>query len=348
MKKFKTKLATLIIAILIMAFILPIQVLGANAELTDENLADYSLQIIKTDNGDYIVYIKDLQNKEFEFTITQSSETKEFDLNYEKSLQDDAGNEVVFVSEEDYKGISEKDNYLYVRKDGETLINGEKLDFNSAFTKSQMEYVENTMKTEKTEQRIATELITDIIEKDEIVNEVKIKVTVGGLKVIEKENSKYYYGITKLPKAEYDTLKELADRINEEYETTDMYSKIELAKEFYEAYNSLASKQDWKEVEASIIMQPDDAQKGEQYVVYLKEVNENQEEVIDVRIMTSYREYEEEKIPARTETKVVKETAKLPITGDSIVLFVILAVILFVAIIVFVRMKNLQNKEEQK
>ena len=94
-------------------------------------------------------------------------------------------------------------------------------------------------------------------------------------------------------------------------------------------------------------MQPDDAQKGEQYVVYLKEVNGNQEEITDVRIMTSYREYEEEKIPGRTETKIVKETAKLPITGESIILFVILAAILFVAIIVFVRMKKLQNKEEK-
>lgn len=342
MKKFQTKLATVIIAILIMAFILPIQVLG-----TDEGLTDNGLQIIETDNGDYIVYIKDLQDTKFEFVITQSPDTKEIDLNYEKSKQDDDGNEVVFISEEDYKEIAEKDNYLYVRKDGKILINGEKLDFSSAFSKSKMEYVEKTMRTEKSEQRITTELVTDIVEKDEIVNEVKIKVTVGGLKVIEKDDAKYYYSITKLPTAEYNTLKELADEINEKYETIDMYSKIELAKEFYDTYNSLVDKQDWKEVEDSIIMQPEDAQKGEQYVVYLKEVNGNQEEITDVRIMTSYREYEEEKIPGRTETKIVKETAKLPITGDSIILFVILTVILFVAIIVFVRMKKLQNKEEK-
>ena len=78
MKNFKTKLATVIIAILVMAFILPIQVLGADAEKVD-----YSLQMIKTDNGDYIVYIKDLQNTEFKFAITQSPDTKEIDLNYE-------------------------------------------------------------------------------------------------------------------------------------------------------------------------------------------------------------------------------------------------------------------------
>ena len=336
MKNFRTKLATVIIAILVMAFILPIQVLGADAET-----ADYSVQIIETDNGDYIVYIKDLQNTEFKFAITQSPDTKEIDLNYEEQSEDDEGNKVVFISAKEYEEISEKDNYLYVKNDEETIINGEKLDFDSAFTKSQVEYVEKTTK------RIETELVTDIIEKDEVVEGVKIKTTVGGLKIIENEGSKYYYTITKLPTVEYDTLKELADRINEEYETIDMYSRIELAKEFYELYNTLAEKQKWQEVEDLTIMQPNDAQKGEQYIVYLKEVNENQEEIIDLKLMTSYREDEEEKIPGRTETKVVKETTKLPITGDSIILFVILAVILFVAIIVFIKMRKLQNKEEK-
>lgn len=342
MKKIQTKLVTVIIAIIVMAFILPIQVLATN-----EGLENNSLQIIETDNGDYIIYIKDLQDSKFEFEVTQSPDTKEIDLNYEKSKQDDDSNEVVFISKSDYEQISEQDNYLYVRKDGKSLLNGEKLDFTSAFSKNKIEYVENTMKTEKLEQRIQTELVTDIVEKDEIIDEVKIKVTVGGLKIEENKNSKYYYGITKLPSNEYNTLKELSDKINEEYETLDMYSKIALAKEFYNTYNNLVVKQDWKEIENSTIMQPDDAQKGEQYVVYLKEINEDGIETTDVRIMTSYREYEEEKIPGRTETKIVKETAKLPITGDSIILFIVLAVILLVAIIVFVRIKKLQSKEEK-
>ena len=181
MKKFQSKLGLVIIAILIITFILPIQVLGTN-EGSNNNL-----QIIETDNGDYIVYIKDLQNTEFEFEITQSPDTKEIDLNYEKSKQDDDGNEVVFISENDYKQISETNNYLYVRKDGKTLINGEKLDFSLAFSKGNMEYIENTMVTEKEKQRIATELVTDIVEKDEVVDGVKIKVTVGGLKILNNK-----------------------------------------------------------------------------------------------------------------------------------------------------------------
>lgn len=335
MKKSQTKLATVIITLLIMTFILPIQVFGTN-----EGLDDNILQIVKTDDENYIIYIKDLQDKEFEFEITQSPDTKEIDLNYEKSLKDDDNNNVIFITNQYYKEISENDSYLYVRSNKETIISGKKLEFNSAFKKNQMEYVEKTTK------RIETELITNIVEKDEIVNDIKIKTTVGGLKLVN-ENSKYYYTITKLPTSEYDTLKQLADKINEEYETIDMYSKIKLAKEFYDLYNILLDKQEWKEVENFILMQPNDAQKGEQYIVYLKEINNDGIETTDIKIMTSYREDEEEKIPARTENVVVKETTKLPITGDSFILFVILGIILFVAVIVFIRMKKLQNKEEQ-
>lgn len=330
MKKFQTKFAGVIIAVLLMTFMFPVKALGANTDL----------QIVKTDNGDYIIYIKDLQNEEFEYTVTQSSNTQEIDLNYENCKKDDAGNSVVFITSGDY--VAEQDYYLYVRENGETLIQGQKLDFSTAFTQQQMRDVENTTK------RIETELVTDLVEQDEEIDGVRVTVTVGGLKIVEQEGSKYYYTTVKLPSTEYNILKELAEKINNEYETMDMYSKIELAKEFNETYNNLINNQEWQEVQNLTIMQPNDAQKDEQYIVFIKQVDENQNETTDLKIMTSYREDEEEKIPGRTETTVVKETTKLPITGDSIILFVILATIIIVAIIVFVRMKKLQNKDEEK
>ena len=54
---------------------------------------------------------------------------------------------------------------------------------------------------------------------------------------------------------------------------------------------------------------------------------------------------EDEGVATTSEVKEVKRTSKLPITGDSIVLFVILAVIVLALILIFVRMKKLQNKE---
>ena len=107
----------------------------------------------------------------------------------------------------------------------------------------------------------------------------------------------------------------------------------------------------WAEVENMIIRQPIEAQKDEKYVVLMKKVAKNETETettYDVKFLVSYREQEEEKIPGRTETIIVQETAKLPITGDSVVLFVILGVIVVALIIVFIRMKKLKEKESGK
>ena len=63
--------------------------------------------------------------------------------------------------------------------------------------------------------------------------------------------------------------------------------------------------------------------------------------------MKTYYEGIEEVEPARTEEVAVQETSKLPITGDSIVLFVLLAALVIVAIIVFIRMKKLNKKADK-
>lgn len=332
MKKNQVKLVVFMIAILAMLLLLPIQVFGTNEEM----------QIVKTDDEAYMIYIKELQNTSFEFAIMQNLDTKEIDKNYMQSVEDDNGNQVAFISNEKYEEIKGQNNYLFVKKDGKLVIEGKELDFSQAFTKQSMEEVELTSK------KIETQLVTDIIEKDEEVNGVKVKITVGGLKINAKENSNYYYAITKLPSDKYDTLKELADKINTDYEKIDMYSKIELTKQFYSLYKDLATEQDWQQVNNYTIIQPSDSKKDEQYIVYIKEVNENQNETIDVKFMTSYREDEEEKIPGRTEQKIVKETTKLPITGDSIALFVILAVLVIGAVIVFIKIKKLQNAKTSR
>lgn len=331
MKKFKVKLTGVIIALIIIALLIPTKVLGA---------ANEDLQIVKAEQ-DYIIYVKDLAKTEFDFAISEKPDADDIDLNYIKSVEDEDGNQVAFVTLEKYDNElkNNANNYIYIKTaEG---VECKEINFEDAFDKEKMAEVETSTK------RIATELVTDIVEKDEEVDGVKVKVTVGGLKITDSDKATYYYSMTKLPADTYTELMELAEKINAEYNTMDMYTRIETAKQFYNLYHELEAQQNWVEVENMTIMQPNDAQKGEQYVVYLKKVDENGTETVDVKLMTSYREDEEEKIPGRTETRVVQETAKLPITGDSIVLFVILAVIILVAIIVFIRMRKLQNKESK-
>lgn len=337
MGKLKTEILKGIMALTLVVLVLvaPTYVVGKNTTDTE-----VQTQIINTNTGDYIIYIKELLNKEFSFAISNEADASEMDLNYIKSEKDEDENNVAFIKTAKYEKLeADAKTYLYV-KTGEDVLTTE-INLEKAFKQEQMEEVE------KTTTRIETEVKTDITKKDEEVNGVKVKVTVGGLKILDESKADFYYGRTKLPAKDYTELVELANKINDEYDEMDMYTKIETAKEFHALYTSLAEKQEWTKVEDKTIMQPEDAKKDEQYVVYLKKVDENKKETIDLKIMTSYREDEEEKIPGRTETKIVKETTKLPITGDSIILFVILAAIILVAIIVFVRMKKLQGKENK-
>lgn len=332
MKKQILKLLGLIVTVmLLVTFIIPVQVLGAN-----DDVQKLEVQIVKTKEENYVIYVKGLLKEKFYYLIAES----DTGLGYTQSVEDDSEepNQVALIKAEDANQANEKNLYI---KTGKGTIST-KLNLEDSFDKSKMEEVETTTK------RIPTEVITDIIEKDVEENGVKVKVTVGGLKITDAKNATYYYSSTKLPAEKYTELMRLAENINENYNKVSMYEKIEMAKEFYQIYNYLEPKQNWEEVKDMTIMQPNDAQKGDQYVVFLKKVDEEGNETIDAKLMTSYREDEEEKIPGRVETKTVKETAKLPITGDSIILFVILAVIILVAIIVFIRMKKLQNKESNK
>lgn len=336
MKKFQTKLMSMVVIMLIMMMLLPTQIASA---VNANNTANIEMQIIETENN-YNIYLKDYKES-FKWAIMDAGDYTELDIHYDDAQVDSDGNLYITIAKN-----NNANEFLYVKNSEGTKI--QKVDYGTAFSIKDMEYVENTTN------RIATELKTNLSSKDEVVDGLRTVVTVGGLEIEENEGAKYYCAITKLPATdEYNRLKELADKINSDFDNKeiDMYSKIETAKEFKTLYNTLESKQDWKEVTKVngklIIVQPDTAKKDEEYVVYIKEEKQNSEKT-DVKFMKSYREEEEDKIPGKTETKVVKETTKLPITGDSIILFIILAIILVVAIIVFVRMKKIQKNNEGK
>lgn len=329
MKGLQVKFMTVVLIVILITLIIPVNVFAAEA----------NIQVVKTENDNYIIYVKDLANTEFKFAISAKADASEADLNYINSVVDGEGNQVALIQKED---VSNATNYIYIKTDEETRMN--KIDFSQksqVFEKAKMEEVENTTN------RIKTELLTNLEERNEEVNGIKYTETVGGLKIVEEENATYFYESVRLPAEKYSELKELADKLNHEYESKDMYSKIEFAKEFYNQYQELIGQAKWEVVENKEIRQPLEAQKDDQYVVLLKKVAEDGTETYDAKFMISYREDEEEKIPGKIETRVVQETTKLPITGDSIILFVILAIIILALILVFVRMKKLQNKESK-
>lgn len=334
MKNFKAKLTGAIVLFMIIMLV-PMIVLA----VTNENV-----QIISnTDeqgNKEYIVYIQELMQTNFASAVSNSETTPEQDLNF-VTARDGEGNYVA-----DLKNVvTEGPTYLYVKynQDGQEKTDVIELDLSKALDKTDMEYVENTTK------RIGTETVSDLVEIDEEIDGVQTTLTVGGLKITDTDNATYQYQLMKVNEGtSYSRLVELANELNSEnYDQKDMYSKIQLTSEFYTLYNQLIERATWEAVVNNEIRQPSDAVDGDQYVVLIRKTAEDGTVTTDAKLMVSQINPYEEVEPERQEKRVVQETAKLPITGDSIVLFVALAVVVIALIIVFVRMKKLNKKEDK-
>lgn len=329
MKKLTKKFTGIaIIAILLMLY--PIMTLAT--ESTNENL-----QIVQTEKEKFIIYLKDLQDKEFSYAISKDQTTNEMNLNYIHSVKDEDNNQVILVDKGIYDVNQSTKAYLWIKQEGKQVETAKEVDFSKAFEKNKIEDVENITK------KIKTETISDLLEEEKTdENGVKITVKVGGIKITDSKEAQYFYEM--MPATEnYATLMEKAKKIKNEYSNMDMYTKIQTAKEFYELYNQLAEKANWQSVENMQIKQPKEATEGSKYVVFIKKVEENKE-TIDVQFLTSTEEqtpsYEKEK-------KIVQETTKLPITGDNLVLLITFTIVVIAMIFAFIKMKKSDNKTKE-
>ena len=331
MKKFKAKLTGAIVLFIIIMLV-PMIVLAVTND---------KVQIISnTDeqgNTEYIVYIQELMQTNFASAVSNSASTPEQDLTFVTS-QDGERNYVAQIDATDVTGES---TYLYVKYDGQESTEVIELDLSNALDKTEMKYVENTTK------RIGTKTVRDLVDiNEEEIDGVRTTTTVGGLQITDTDNASYEYELTKVVEGtSYSRLVELAEELNSEnYDQKDMYLKIQLTSEFYTLYNQLVNEATWTDVTNNEIRQPNDAEAGDEYVVLIRKTAEDGTVTTDAKLMESAFQDEGGE---DSQTRRVQETAKLPITGDSIVLFVALAVVVIALIIVFARMKKLNKKEDK-
>lgn len=316
MKKISSKIVAIILITVFAVLIIPTKGFASN-----ENI-----QIVKT-NEDYIIYVKDMANKEFKFAVSNEKlNSDSMDLKFINSVKDGAENNVAL--------LKEKAKYLYVKENEKVSVIELSFNEKDIITQSLIADVENITN------KITTE-VSIIRQKDEQVDKVKYEETVGGLEIKDDKDASYEYILVKLPDENYSKLQELTEKLSSEYEGKDVYSKIEFVKQYSKLINNVINNANvnkiWKTVENMKILQPSDSKKGDKYVVLLKQIK-GEDIKYDVKFMMSDRtEVAPEK---KEETKIVKRTSKQPVTGDSLLLFGILAVIIMALIVVFIKMKN--------
>ena len=309
--------------LLLIVFIIGIVLFQTDVKASNENI-----QIIKKDAQTYIIYIKDNENTNFMYAFSNDKNIDKSLLNFTNARKDS--------NEENAKNVVgiDKDttnyNYLWVRDGENYILECVEVDISKAINAEELQYATTITKIIKSD---LTKTHTTVKEE----NGKKITTTLGEI-VIEDENGEYSYICIKLPNSEeYNSLMKLARKISKFNNETDLYTQIETYRDFLNLFNILkpASESAWIKVEKNVIYQPDDAEDGDEYIVWIK--NDKTED-IDVQFLTSSKKYSEEK---------VKEiiTSNLPITYDNNILLVVFAVIIVLIVAVIIRIRNLSKKE---
>lgn len=302
-----------------------------------------------TKDGEYIIYINGYERTSFKFTFSNEKLTEEEaneQLNFMSSA-DSNGQKVAYLNDT-MDVYSSTTIYFYAKTlEGTAILTAEPLDKSTALSSETLNQIENLTKNIAVETENTTQTIED-------VDGVTTTKSFGQIDIVEEDTGAiYYYQIISLDGTESENAKTLMQIIKNLDATLDnaddsmkMCTKIATMKQINEKFMNLIDEAKWSKVSNMQIIQPLTTADKEQYIVLIqKEEKEKQEIVYDVQFLTSERE-DSEKYEPEIEEREVK--VSLPVTYDSIILFVILAVIIVILAFVFIRIKMLEKKENEK
>ena len=236
--------------------------------------------------------------------------------------------------------FTDKYSRMYIYVNGKKDMQGLEVNLTESITSEELDNIEKITK------RIPV-TTDESVEYSEDVDGLKVTTIVGSVRIEQDENNKnakYSYQMVRLPANDerYNTLWDLLTEFNKDYNDMSVNEKINLSTEFSKLYTELINSAGWTEVKDKDlrIEQPEDAETGTQYILFLKEEADGNV-TYDAQFLTSAQEpFENYENVIKEEKVVVKRTSKLPITGDSIALFIALAVIIVAIILVRRKMKK--------
>lgn len=291
-----------------------------------------NIQMIKKGEKQYIIYVSNLLNQEFQFAFANKADEAEENLMFINSAVDQAenGNNIAYIDETLFNTYFDEkaDTFLWVKQENDYKVEAEKITLEKAITEELIQNLNNVTK------KIPVKF-GELNLPAETVEGVKITRKLGTINIDDESETEYSYNMLKsVEESKVEKLINLAETINNLQEKN-IYEKLYIYNQFNELYTELIPSDNWQIAENNTIMQPQDSKKGEKYLVWIKGDN-----VIDLQIMTCNDEYTPEYEKQEVVNKVV---TKLPITGESLVLYIV-AVVLVIAIITMVIVKVKKNK----
>lgn len=300
-----------------------------------------NIQMIKKSENEYMIYVSNLLDEEFKFAFSNESSADKEKLVFKDSAIDqiDNGKNIAYIDSEIYEQyFKDKENvFLWVKQGEEYKLEAEEVNLTSALSEEEIQAFNQATK----------KITVEVGEKElptETVDGVKVNRKIGTINIKDDQTAAYSYKMVKATKGTNAAkLIELANKMNE-LEDKNIFEKLSVYSEFKTIYAKLepaVNDTKWTEVKEYIIEQPQDSKKGEQYLVWVKK-DLKDTTITDVQIMTCKDEYTQQ---YENKEVIIKETTKLPITGDTIVLFVIAGIILISIITVAVLKFKNKNKK---
>ena len=339
LKKFL--LLGMFVTILLSVLLVPVYAEGENETI-----------VLEKSTNKYLVYFKDICNNVFQFAISKESNTAEFELSYVSSAKDstkEGALNVAFIDETNHPQVDD-DVYIWIKDNTDTtIVSGQKIDIKDNVLDDEIiNLINTTTIANKETDRIKVDT-TQTQTTNSVVNGVDTTIKTGKVIIDEKENATYQYKLVLANDTDSDAgkLYSLSDKINNY--SGDSYGKLKLAQEFYKLYLKLMPEDsEWEKVNNREILQPEDTNAGDKYIVYIKELKKNRDEIIDIKLLECVREEAQGKKQIEEEvTEEVKQTVKLPITYDSITLIIIFAILVIAIIVVTIlRSNHIKNNEK--
>ena len=333
----KSLLKKIILCTLIITFVILLQVISF--------ASNANIQLIKKENNEYIIYVSEMLNKEFKFAFSNNNAEDKSNLEFKNSAVDasEGGNNIAYIDTTLYdKYFKDKDaTYMWVKQGDEYKLEAERVEISEALTEDDIQDFNSV-----------TEVIKVSVDEKELPTEnqngVEVNHKIGILKIDDDKKAKYSYKMVEVAEnTDESKLVELANKMNE-ISDKDLFEQLSVYSEFKELYKSLRPSEDdtkWADVENYVIEQPQDSKTGDKYLVWIKK-DLNGKSVIDLQVMTckdSYKPLYENK------EYVVKETNKLPVTGENMILFIIAGVILILIIeVVVLKIRNKKKVNENE
>lgn len=292
-----------------------------------------NVSLLKTSEESYIIYVEDTLNTEFLFGFSDNLETNEEDLKFTASGLDSNEANVAYMTKELAETYTTGKVYMWVKTDSKLATY--EIDLSKAVTNSEIEFVNTTTK------RIEVE--TDGNEKtEEDENGVKITHSQGKITITEEGEAFSYYMI-KVENEETTNFVKLANQIMAGQNLSN-YERITLIRQFTDTYIKMLNEatEKWEAVsETKEILQPQESEKGDTYIVLMKN-DETLENDVQILVCNDGQNIEVEEAKKVT----IYEVTKLPVTYDSIITLILALVVIIAVILILVVIKSKSEKKE--